>query len=390
MTALAILVAAGRGERMGASRPKAFLELGGEPLLVKAARAFEAAPSVTAIVAVVPVEEVDEAQRLLAGLPKLHAVIPGGSRRQDSVLAGLKQAPADFEGVVLVHDAARPFADVATIEAVARAAAEHGAALPVLPLVDTVKRVREGRVVETLDRSELGAAQTPQGFRLPLLIRAYEEAFRDRVTVTDEAMAVERLGEPVVAVPGSAHNRKLTTPEDLAWAEGVATHQARSARVSQRIGHGFDTHRLVPGRPLLLGGVVVPSDRGLEGHSDGDCVLHAVCDALLGAAAAGDMGQHFPSSDPRWKGAPSRVFVEEVARLLRDSGYVVENVDVTVVAQAPTLAPHLGKMRETLSSLLGLPQDAVSVKAKSTDGLGSIGRGEGIAAQAVALLRSRA
>ena len=223
MTALAILVAAGRGERMGASRPKAFLELGGEPLLVKAARAFEAAPSVTAIVAVVPVEEVDEAQRLLAGLPKLHAVIPGGLRRQDSVLAGLKRAPAEFEGVVLVHDAARPFADVATIEAVAQAAAEHGAALPVLPLVDTVKRVREGRVVETLDRSELGAAQTPQGFRLPLLIRAYEEAFRDRVTVTDEAMAVERLGEPVVAVPGSAHNRKLTTPEDLAWAEGVAT-----------------------------------------------------------------------------------------------------------------------------------------------------------------------
>lgn len=160
--------------------------------------------------------------------------------------------------------------------------------------------------------------------------------------------------------------------------------------MSQRIGHGFDTHRLVPGRPLLLGGVVVPSDRGLEGHSDGDCVLHAVCDALLGAAAAGDMGQHFPSSDPRWKGAPSRVFVKEVARLLGDSGYVVENVDVTVVAQAPTLAPHLGKMRETLSSLLGLPVGAVSVKAKSTDGLGSIGRGEGIAAQAVALLRSRA
>ena len=160
--------------------------------------------------------------------------------------------------------------------------------------------------------------------------------------------------------------------------------------MSLRIGHGFDTHRLVPGRPLLLGGVVVPSDRGLEGHSDGDCVLHAVCDALLGAAAAGDMGQHFPSNDTRWKGASSRVFVEEVARVLHDSGYVVENVDVTVVAQAPALAPHLGRMRETLSSLLGVPQDAVSVKAKSTDGLGSIGRGEGIAAQAIALLRSRA
>jgi 2-C-methyl-D-erythritol 4-phosphate cytidylyltransferase / 2-C-methyl-D-erythritol 2,4-cyclodiphosphate synthase len=157
--------------------------------------------------------------------------------------------------------------------------------------------------------------------------------------------------------------------------------------MSHRVGHGFDTHRLVEGRPLWLGGIVVPSERGLEGHSDGDCVLHAVCDALLGAVAAGDMGQHFPSSDARWKGASSRLFVEEVARLLREGGYVVENVDVTVVAQAPVLAPHLGKMRESLRTLLGLSSDAVSVKAKSTDGLGAIGRGEGIAAQVVALLR---
>jgi len=230
MEALAILVAAGRGERMGASRPKAFLELGGEPLLLKAARAFEAAPSVAAIVAVVPAAEVEGAKRLLAVLRKLHAVAPGGSRRQDSVLAGMREAPPGFAGVVLVHDAARPFADLATIEAVCQAAAEHGAALPVLAVVDTVKRVREGRVVETLDRSELGAAQTPQGFRFPLLVRAYEEAFRDRVTVTDEAMAVERLGEPVVAVPGSVHNRKLTTREDLAWAEGVLAAMKSGAR----------------------------------------------------------------------------------------------------------------------------------------------------------------
>ena len=230
MKALAILVAAGRGERMGASRPKAFLELGGEPLLLKAARAFEAAPSVAAIVAVVPVEEVEGAKRLLAVLRKLHAVAPGGARRQDSVLAGIQEAPPGFEGIVLVHDAARPFADVATIEAVAQAAAEHGAALPVLAVVDTVKRVRGGRVVETLDRSELGAAQTPQGFRLPLLVRAYQEAFRDRVTITDEAMAVERLGEPVVALSGSARNRKLTTPEDLAWAEGVLAAAKAGAR----------------------------------------------------------------------------------------------------------------------------------------------------------------
>jgi 2-C-methyl-D-erythritol 4-phosphate cytidylyltransferase len=215
---------------MGASRPKAFLELGGEPLLLKAARCFEASPSVASIVAVVPVEEIDAARRLLSPLGKLRAVTGGGARRQDSVLEGLKQAPEGFEGIVLVHDAARPFAEVPLIEAVAGAATEHGAALPVLPAVDTMKRVREGRVVETLDRTELGAAQTPQGFRLALLVQAYEEAFRDRVTLTDEAMAVERLGMAVWAVPGSPRNRKITTPEDLAWAEGVLAAERAGAR----------------------------------------------------------------------------------------------------------------------------------------------------------------
>jgi 2-C-methyl-D-erythritol 4-phosphate cytidylyltransferase len=221
MEALAILVAAGRGERLGAGGPKAFRPLGGQPLLLKAALAFEAAPSVGALVAVVPESEVEPARELLRPLRKLRAVVEGGTRRQDSVLQGMKQAPDGFEGVVLVHDAARPFVDVALIDAVARAAAESGAALPVLGIADTVKRVRGGRVVETLDRSELGAAQTPQGFRFSLLTRAYEEAFRDRVTLTDEAMAVERLGLAVATVEGSALNRKITTPEDMLWAEGV-------------------------------------------------------------------------------------------------------------------------------------------------------------------------
>jgi 2-C-methyl-D-erythritol 4-phosphate cytidylyltransferase len=221
MPSLAILVAAGRGERMGALRPKAFLELAGQPLVLRSARAFDEAPSVIGIVAVVPEAEVTTARTLLAPVRKLLAVVPGGERRQDSVLEGLKQAPAGFDGVVLVHDAARPLVEVSLVEAVARAAAEAGAALPVLPVTDTVKRVRDGLVVETLDRDELGAAQTPQGFRLALLVEAYEAAYRDRLTVTDEAMAVERLGAPVRALPGSPRNRKITTPEDLAWAEGV-------------------------------------------------------------------------------------------------------------------------------------------------------------------------
>ena len=221
MQALAILVAAGRGERMGAERPKAFLDLAGQPLLLRAARVFDAAPSVSHVVAVVPVAEQDEARTLLAPVGKLRAVVPGGERRQDSVLEGLKQAPDGFAGVVLVHDAARPLVEVSLVERVAREAASEGAALPVLPVVETLKRVRDGSVVETLDRSELAAAQTPQGFRFALLVAAYEAAFREHLTVTDEAMAVERLGATVRAVPGSARNRKITTPEDLAWAEGV-------------------------------------------------------------------------------------------------------------------------------------------------------------------------
>ena len=219
MNGLAILVAAGRGERMGAGRPKAFLSIGGKPILLRAALAFEAAASIDAIVVVVPFDQIREAAEVLRSVTKLHAVVAGGALRQDSVLAGMKGAPEGFDGVVLVHDAARPLVEPSLIDAVAEAAHERGAALPVLALVDTVKRVRGGRVVETLDRAELAGAQTPQGFGFALLARAYEEAFRDRVTVTDEAMAVERLGEPVVAVQGSPRNRKLTTPEDLAWAE---------------------------------------------------------------------------------------------------------------------------------------------------------------------------
>jgi 2-C-methyl-D-erythritol 4-phosphate cytidylyltransferase len=219
MKALAILVAAGRGERMGADQPKAFVPVAGQPMLLLAARAFDAAPSLDGIVAVVPADRIADAREILGGLRALRDVVAGGESRQDSVQRGLEALPPGFDGVVLVHDAARPLVEVELIESVIRATIEHDAAIPVLGLVDTVKRLRDDRVVETLDRSELGAAQTPQGFRVALLRRAYDRAFRDDVVLTDEAMAVERLGEPVVAVKGSARNRKLTTPEDLAWAD---------------------------------------------------------------------------------------------------------------------------------------------------------------------------
>ncbi len=232
MDTLAVLVAAGRGERMGSSRPKAFLEIAGEPMLLHAARALAACPGVDAVVAVVPEAELLAGERLLEPVKKLHAVVKGGPRRQDSVLEGMKRAPDGFDGVVLVHDAARPFVPAALVAAVLAKAREVGAALPILAVADTIKRVSEGRVVDTLERVErgvLGAAQTPQAFRYALLARAYEEAFRDRVTLSDEATAVERLGEPVAVVPGAESNRKLTTPDDLAWAEDFLRRAAVTA-----------------------------------------------------------------------------------------------------------------------------------------------------------------
>ena len=227
MKALVILMAAGRGERMGADQPKAFVPVAGQPMLLLAARAFDAAPSLDGIVAVVPADRIADAREILGGLRALRDVVAGGESRQDSVQRGLEAIPPGFDGVVLVHDAARPLVEVELIESVVRATVEHDAAIPVLGLVDTVKRLRDDRVVETLDRSELGAAQTPQGFRVALLRRAYDRAFRDDVVLTDEAMAVERLGEPVVAVKGSARNRKLTTPEDLAWADTLLRSEGR-------------------------------------------------------------------------------------------------------------------------------------------------------------------
>ena len=229
MQVLAVLVAAGRGDRMGGQRPKAFLEIAGQPMLLRAARALAACPAVDALVAVVPSEEQANAEQLLEPVAKLRAVVPGGGRRQDSVLEGMKQAPDGFDGIVIVHDAARPLVEPELVAAVVAKAREVGAAVPVLAVPDTVKRVSDGRVVETLERGQLFAAQTPQGFRFSLLVRAYEEAFRDRATLTDEAMAVERLGEPVAVIPGDETNRKLTTPEDLAWAEGFVQRSRVSA-----------------------------------------------------------------------------------------------------------------------------------------------------------------
>ena len=381
MGAVAIIVAAGQGVRLGGETPKAFIDLAGKSLLRRSAEALAACPEVSALVVVAPRGFEKAARAEAVGTGKLRAVVAGGATRQASVQAGLKRTTSR-DRVVLVHDAARPFVDADVVGRVLDGVRTHGSAIPVAPVVDTIKKVKAGRIGATVDRDTLGAAQTPQGFNRSALLKAYASAARQGVVLTDEAMAMERAGLPVAAVDGSARNFKVTTQDDLVRARRELAVPAQGFRVGQ----GFDAHRLVPKAPLMLGGVHVPSPIGLEGHSDGDALLHALCDALLGAAALGEIGSLFPSSKRSLKGAPSAMFVDEVKRLLAASGFSIVNVDATLVAERPRLSAHLEAMKNNVARLLDVEPDQVSIKVKSTDALGAIGRGEGIAAQVLALL----
>ena len=377
----AIIVAAGRGERLGGDTPKAFVEIGGATILRRSAEALGACAGIDALIVVAP-SGYEGAARVEAGASgKLRAVVRGGLTRQDSVRAGLRRTtPRDR--IVLIHDAARPFVDAALVARVIEGAKACGAAIPVAPVVDTIKRVRDGRIGETIDRETLGAAQTPQGFNRRTLLSVYARAARRGATLTDEAMAMESQGLSVVAVRGSGRNFKITTQDDL----DLARHLVAPAAGRLRAGHGFDAHRLVAGRPLMLGGIRVPSPVGLLGHSDGDALLHAICDALLGAGALGELGSLFPSANQALGGVSSSEFVREVMARLRFAGLALVNVDATLIAERPRLASHLDAMRKNIARLLGVAQTQVSIKVKSADGLGAIGRGEGIAAHALALL----
>ena len=397
MRVAALLLAAGRGERLGASLPKALLPLGERPLWAHAAEVLAACADVQWIIPVAPADFLAQfraTEMTRAARSKLCGAVAGGAERQDSMRAGLRALP---EGAawVAVHDAARPFITGGDVARVVAAARQEGAALLALPAPDTVKRVREERIVETPPRSECYLAQTPQVFRSELLRRALARASADGFTGTDDAQLVERLGHRVRVVAGNPRNRKITHPEDLAWAAAElvrrdsapdAQRGAAEALQGSRVGQGFDAHRLAVGRPLWLGGIRVPCERGLAGHSDGDVLLHAVASALLGAAGEGDLGEHFPSSDPALRGIASAAILERVLALLGGRGLCVVNLDATVIAQWPRLSPHRAAMAGRVATLLSLPPDRVNVKITSTDGLGALGRGEGIAAQVSVLL----
>ncbi len=373
MSIAAILVAAGTGTRFGTHTPEAVHPHRRAP--AHPPRRRSACPHVTLLQPVGDSAPITEA---LAGLHHLPP-IQGGATRQDSVRAGLEALAPHQPDLVLVHDAARPFIPPGTIPALLAALETAPGAIPAIPVADTLKRVAGGRITETVPRAGLYRAQTPQAFRFAVLLAAHRAA--PAAQATDDAALLEAAGQPVAIVPGSEDNIKLTYKEDLLRLERIL-----AARMIPRTGTGFDVHALASGRPLVLCGVTIPHDQGLAGHSDADVGIHALCDAIYGALAEGDIGRHFPPSEAAWKDADSARFLAHAAARIAARGGVLANADVTLICERPKIAPHADAMRRRLAELLGTDIAAVSVKATTTERLGFTGRGEGIAAQAVATI----
>ncbi len=375
MRTIALLVAAGRGSRFGGETPKQYLPLLGRPVLRHAAEALLREGGVEAILPVTPPGEESALAAMLDGLPLLPPVA-GGATRQASVRQGLEALAGDPPDLILVHDAARPVVPPGTVPALLAALRDVPGAIPAVAVADTLKRGAEGRILETVPRAGLHRAQTPQAFRFADLLAAHRAATGE---ATDDAQLLEAAGLPVALVEGDDSNVKITWPGDLARVEA-----SMLARMIPRTGTGFDVHRLVEGRPMILCGVTIPSPLGLDGHSDADVGLHALCDAIYGALAEGDIGRWFPPSESAWKDADSARFLRHAAGRIAARGGILANADVTLICERPKIAPHAEAMRTRLAALLGVPLDRVSVKATTTERLGFAGRGEGIAAQAAA------
>ncbi|MGQ9731671.1 MAG: 2-C-methyl-D-erythritol 4-phosphate cytidylyltransferase [Candidatus Zipacnadales bacterium] len=394
---VAVLAAGGAGVRFReaaalhpdlASAIKTFLPLAGRPLWSYAASSLASVELVRRLLVVVPPDHVEEVtancRELNIRIPA--AVLAGGSRRQDSVYNALLHCQDEPPDYVVVHDGARPLASPDLIWRCVDSALQRGSGVAALPVTDTLKRAsNEGRVESTVDRSSLWAIQTPQVFPYTLLRVAHETALRDGVTVTDDAALVERIGGTVWLVRGEETNLKVTTPADLRLAEFLLAE--RSEAKTMRVGHGFDAHRLERGRPCILGGVEIAHYAGPRGHSDGDVLTHAIMDAVLGALALGDIGQHFPDTDPNYQGVRSVELATRVTAMVHERGYRVTNIDATVIAEAPTIAPYVPAMRQEIACAFACNPNAVSIKGTTTEGMGFTGSGEGIAAHAVTVLQ---
>lgn len=382
-----VIVAAGRGERFG-DTGKVLATVGGRPVLAWVLDAMQAATSVRDIVIVYGDHTELPIRALVETGPwtKVVSLVAGGEQRQQSMANGVRAVAVDLD-IVLVHDAARPLISPELVDACASRVRETGAAILATPISDTVKRVDDGRIVETVDRSSLWGAQTPQGFRRDELLEMCETALSGQIEFTDEASLAEVLGRPVAVVPGDRLNIKITHPEDLDVVDALLRQRRRASTVQfPRTGIGYDVHRFVDGRKMILGGVEIPYDRGLDGHSDADVLLHAIADALLGAAALGDIGVHFPPTDEQWKGLDSREILTHVIALLKERGWSPVNLDATIIAEAPKINPHVSRMRAEIARITGLGGEAISIKATTNEGMGFVGRGEGIAALASAMI----
>jgi 2-C-methyl-D-erythritol 4-phosphate cytidylyltransferase/2-C-methyl-D-erythritol 2,4-cyclodiphosphate synthase len=376
MTTTALIVAAGKGERAGGGLPKQYRLLGGKPIVRWAVESLIRHPAVQSIRVVIGEGQEEQAQAALKGLD-VGKLIEGGAERADSVRAGLKAVSGD---AMLVHDAARPFCPAAVVDRLLASLEFYDGAAPVLPVGDTLARL--GDTLEApVDRNGLVRVQTPQAFRLDRLRSAYGR-WAAPSSPTDETTVLLAAGMSVAAVEGDPALEKLTLPADFERAE-----QWLAGRMSPRTGMGFDVHAFAGEGPLMLGGIEVPHSRGLAGHSDADVVLHAITDALLGAAGLGDIGEHFPPSDARWQGAASSLFLAHAVELLRARGAIIDHVDCTIITEVPKIGSHRAAMRARIAEVAGLGTDQVSIKATTTEGLGFTGRREGIAAQAVASIR---
>ncbi len=369
---VALIVAAGSGSRAGGDVPKQFATLAGRPMLLHAFEAFARHPAIDRVLVVVAESDRDRATALLG---EDATIVVGGATRRESVERGLAAIGQEGARLVLVHDAARPLVPSAVIDRIVAALDIHDGAIPVLPAADTLAR-GEAVLGDIVPRAGIVRVQTPQGFRLDRLIAAHA-TWPSAEEATDDAQMVRRLGGTVALVQGDPMLEKVTFPEDFAAAEARLPRETRMAT-------GFDVHRLEVGEELWLGGVLIPHDKGLSGHSDADVALHALTDALLGTIAAGDIGTHFPPSDPQWKGADSAQFLRHAASLIADQGGRIDFVDLTIMCEAPKIGPHRTAMVARIADLLALSPDRVSVKATTTERLGFTGRGEGIATQAAA------
>lgn len=387
MTTAAIIVAAGTGSRVGGDIPKQYQLLGGMPVLRMTTLAFARHPAVDRIQLVIGDGHEPLCRQALEGLD-LPPPVLGGTTRQASVRHGLEALAANPPGRVLIHDAARPFVSSVLISRVISALDSHPAAIPGLPVADTLKRVEDDLVRTTFNRAGLMAVQTPQGFRYDLIRAAHRRAAEEQVTdMTDDSSIAEWAGLTVAVVAGAPENRKLTTAGDLSEAACRLSAEAMLATGDIRVGQGFDVHGFEPGDGVTLCGVRIPHDQRLRGHSDADAPLHAVTDAILGAIGEGDIGVHFPPSDPQWRGADSAVFLRHAMQLLATRGGLIANIDITIVAEAPKIAPHVAAMRERLSAILGIKGDRIGIKATTSETLGFTGRREGLVAMATATVR---